>query len=145
MYLLFTCRYLTNLRYRNAANTTKNRYAFAAHQALERNKIMYLHKGVSANPFKSGEPRSKFVKNKMELETQLSRCRRELSANGQMSNKHFVWSGKVDGEGRRQKGLNDDLAITFCLCIYWAHTVTHSRYPTVDYNQLGIDVPPVNE
>jgi hypothetical protein len=102
---------------------------------------MYLHKGVSCNPFQQGTQHSKFSRNTMELETQLSRCRPENTTKGFNAVGKIRWSGKLDGEGRKQAGLHDDLAVTFCLCIYWTERILKTRYPTVDYERIGIPAP----
>jgi len=102
---------------------------------------MYLHRGTSGNPFKGGTPFVNFRKAAEELEVQLSRCRRKMPTRGFDTMGKVKWSGKVDSDGREQHGLNDDLAVTFCLCVYWAQRITFTRYPTVNYAALGIPAP----
>ena len=102
---------------------------------------MYLHKGTSGNPFTNGTAYTKFRKCTSELETQLMRCRRKMPHKSFDTAGHVKWSGTVDEEGRKQHGLHDDLAVTFCLCIYWANQITNIGYPTVNYSALGIPSP----
>lgn len=105
---------------------------------LEEGAIMFLESGIAGNPWKN-DPHEEFTINTRELAIQLKRCRRvmpTLTFDNRVG--RVTWSGKVRSDGRIQHGLNDDIAVTFCLCVYWADRIMKLDYPSIDYAKLGL-------
>jgi len=105
---------------------------------LEEGRVMFLHAGASGNPYQeSGSV--EYRKLQTELLSQLKRCRRVVpraSIDNQIV--RVTWSGKVNETGQIQAGLNDDIAVTFCTCVYWADRIMQLDYPGVNYAALGL-------
>lgn len=99
---------------------------------------MFYADGIAGTPWKD-DRFAAFSANCNELLIQLGRCRHvrpELNFDNRVG--RIGWSGKVRADGKVQDGLNDDLAITLCMCIYWADRIMQMKYATVDYAQLGL-------
>lgn len=99
---------------------------------------MFFGDGIAGTPWKDDASLA-FRENCHQLLIQLGRCRHvrpQLNFDNRVG--RVGWSGKVRADGRIQQGLNDDMAITFCMCIYWADRIMQKNYPTIDYGKLGL-------
>lgn len=116
----------------------KNAYALAGILYLEERAVMFFGDGIAGTPWKE-DAFLAFRENCNQLLIQLARCRHvrpQLNFDNRVG--RVGWSGKVRADGQIQQGLNDDMAITFCMCIYWADRIMQKNYPTVDYAKLGL-------
>lgn len=122
----------------NADFWHKSQYAVYTRNYLEENRVMFMAMGVAGNPYKD-DADVEFRKLREEVITQLKRCRRVVPPET-IDNKfpRVTWSGKSNGSGNIQGGLNDDLAVAFCTCVYWADRIMQLNYPGVDYVGLGL-------
>jgi len=116
----------------------KNRYAVLGCNYLEEKRVMFMKQGVAGNPYKDDEV-VEFRALQTELITQLKRCRRQVPPSTvDKPVVHVTWGGKSNCNGQIQGGLNDDIAVTFCICTYWADRIMQLNYPGVDYSGLGL-------
>lgn len=105
---------------------------------LDEGRIMFMQDGASGNPY-TDPTVNEFEKQRREILTQLSRCRR-YTPNSTLDNPgaRVSWSGKVDHNGNIIGGLKDDMAVGLCIATYWADRIMQMDYPTVNYAALGL-------
>lgn len=91
--------------------------------ALLQDRIFFYNNGVSgdivAKP--SLTPAQRFACNKMKIEEQLGRCRVfAKQSDYDTAPERVFWSGKVNAEGKKQGGYNDDLVMTLAAGVsFW--------------------------
>jgi hypothetical protein len=101
------------------SHVNKNEFRVDLRNAFVQDRVFFLKGCVSANPFlRDIRPSDRFPRHKEKIEEQLSRCRDFIrsSVYDTAPDKVF-WSGKVNADGQKQGGYNDDLAIMLAAAV----------------------------
>jgi hypothetical protein len=106
----------------HTTNTMKLRYTEEMEMLLRTDSISFSTKMVVASPFvNQNAPETNVAAMKDTITKQLNQFKRVTHiANNVFNRSKTTYSGKVNGEGKEVKGLNDDIAITTMMACYWA-------------------------
>lgn len=117
-------------------NKAKVSYAHAARAKMAENSVFMMHEVVCKNPWVQPEDvrRRKVIE---KFYDQMSRYQLiEMEPHSAATPARVTVSGKVDPEGRMQKGKNDDLFFTFTMNIGIWKEITERNIPTMPYQTL---------
>ena len=121
--------------------TNKNEFRVDLRSALVQDRIFYLDGCVSENPFLRDMRQSdRFPYHKNKLEEQLARCRVFVkTATYDTSPDKVFWSGKVNADGQKQGGYNDDLAIMLAAAVSMWDKAMRGELPGFPYQFVRFD------
>jgi len=116
----------------------KMAYAFEARRKLKSNAVFFLKDWVCTNPWvEKPEERHKMTRDKFFEQMNRYRVDEETTKSGGTKSRI---SGKLNAEGKLQKGQNDDLFMTFTFnAAMWDYLI-NAQVDNVPYAKLGIVV-----
>jgi hypothetical protein len=114
---------------------SKAAYAQQLWIKMSEGAIYYLDSMVCVNPWvDESHRRERTIK---ELEAELARFRpHHKEPTNVFAKPSVTYSGKGDAEGKIQKGLNDDKAMSLAMNLYIMMRVQTRSIPTIDYTRL---------
>lgn len=119
----------------------KNQFRVDLRNALIQNRIYYYMNGVSGDVIAAQNytMEQRFAMNKEKLEEQLSRARVFLMSSAYDTGPDkYHWSGKVNAEGKKQGGYNDDLVITLSAGISLWESAMNGQLPGFPYTHVDM-------
>lgn len=121
--------------------TNKNEFRVDLRSALVQDRIFYLDGCVSENPFlRDMRQAERFPYHKNKIEEQLARCRVFVkSVAYDTAPDKVYWSGKVNADGQKQGGYNDDLAMMLSAAISLWDKAMKGELPGFPYEYVRFD------
>jgi hypothetical protein len=117
------------------SNELKIDYLVIARDSVITESVSFMENFVCENPFMDANVRRKKTKDK--FFDQLKRVRYVTKKNKTPFAKNAVTvSGKVNELGNISDGFNDDLFITFGMCLYWMTIFYRGNMAGINYNAI---------
>lgn len=111
----------------------KSEYVISGATQMREDKICFLKDMVCENPWLPYESRGQIMRNKL-LE-QIPRFRiKEPSENSRRVTP--IITGKLDENGKKVKGVNDDLALAFFMGLYFIEGISQETIPGLNYQYI---------
>ena len=117
----------------------KNMYAKIGQQYINRRSIIFYDKLICSIEIINKIDKLKTVEERRldlikEFIIQLRRCKIVDRNEHSIVNSLCRWSGKTDDSGKRNKNINDDIAVSFLLGCYVLTMFIEQKFETVPYN-----------
>lgn len=119
----------------------KHQHRTDLRNALLQDRIFYYCNGISGDIVsKQNLTRlQRFAQNKEKLEEQLGRCRVFVrESNYDTAPERVFWSGKVNAEGKKQGGFNDDLVMTLAAGVSMWEQAMNGELAGFPYDKVGM-------